>query len=882
MTQTSHPGEEKPRRRLTVWGREVPARNRHFTGRENELEELRRRLVDESTALIGQPLDEAKALIGQPPQPLYGLGGVGKTEIAVEYAHRYRTDYDLVWWVRAEQEDTIRNSLIALGKRLSLPDFRGGERDYSADLVIDALASGEASEKWLLIFDNATYADVVSKYIPYGYGHVVITSRDSRWRQVLRTDGIEVAEFKDEETVEFLRNRIPALSVTKPAAGTDEKELGKISQENERRAGDASKLAKELANLPLAAEHAAAYLVETGSSVGDYLKQFNSSAHKLLGESVDIYYPSSVATAWRISRERISHNADELFQLLAFFSPEPVSHELLIQPGLRESLPDPLKRVLTDVSECRSAARELARFSLIKLDGVRNVLQMHRVVQAVTESRLMRENRGKAEEYRRTAHALLAASDPLTPDHDGSEAVYELSRQHLVPSGALKSDNPMVRSLILNQVHRLRRHGGFSEALGLGELALETWTELFGPDDRQRLALAVEVAFAMRDSGQWREALELNADSKERLLRNFGEKDQTSLTCARSYGIDLTMLGQYAQALGNDLALMPLYLEVFRADHPDTLQMRNNIAISLRCLGRFEEALGFDEETFEERERVLGYTDTGTLISRWAIARSMRRLGRYEDALEIVREVSDTLEQKGEPWNASRLMASADLVVSLRRVGLYDDAAHLGQETLDRHISILGEHHRQTLFMATNFINDLRLSGDVAKAQELGEHTVREWEEAAGPDHPNTVGARANLAIALRIQGNPIASRTSNEEALKDFIGIFDERHPSCLIVMTNLASDLAALGEVSQARRLGERTLEASREVRGVDHPCTLAAAANLSLDRRADHDESGAQELHEDTVARYHRVLGPEHPESRLAVQGSRAGVDIDLMIT
>src|SRR5262249_24188509 len=272
-----------------------------------------------------------------------------------------------------------------------------------------------------------------------------------------------------------------------------------------------------------------------------------------------------VATAWRVSREKISHNAEELFQLLAFFSAEPISHELLMQPGRVKPLPKTLEKVLSDVGQFRSAARELARFSLIRIDGVRNVIQLHRVVQAVTESRLKRETLAKATEYRNTAHALLAASDPHAPDHDGSGPAYELSRQHLVPSGALESENPLVRTLIINQVHRLRRRGGFTEASGLGELALKTWTDKFGADNDQTRALAWEVGVAMRDRGRGREALQLNADSWERLLGQFGPDDQPSLTCGRSYGIDLTMLGKYDEALSNDMEPLPLYEQVFRA-----------------------------------------------------------------------------------------------------------------------------------------------------------------------------------------------------------------------------------------------------------------------------------------------------------------------------
>ncbi len=234
----------------------------------------------------------------------------------------------------------------------------------------------------------------------------------------------------------------------------------------------------------------------------------------------------------------------------------------------------------------RRAARQLARFSLVKINAVRNVMQVHRVVQAVTQGQFLREDPAAAAEFSAAAHALLAASDPNAPDRDDSEEAYERSRQHLVPSGALTSENPLVRRLIRNQVRRLHRRGGYAEALNLGELALTAWRESLGPDDRDTLALAVEVGFALRRFGRWEEALELNVDTLQRLKDRFGEEDHAYLTCARSYGIDLAMLGRYAEALENDVRLLPLHERVFGPEHLDTLQLRNNIAVSLRCLGR--------------------------------------------------------------------------------------------------------------------------------------------------------------------------------------------------------------------------------------------------------------------------------------------------------
>jgi tetratricopeptide (TPR) repeat protein len=868
---TEQPGRQsRPSRRHTLWGREIPFRNPHFTGRSRELDELRKRLVDGSTAVIAQP-----------GVPLYGLGGVGKTEIAAEYAYRFRDKYSLCWWVRCEQEDLIVNSLLNLGRMMRLPDFRVEERDYSIDLVIDALNRGDPYAEWLLIFDNATNAETVTSYIPQGPGHVIVTSRDSRWRKSLRADGIEVGEFQPAETVEFLRKRVPALRVLGVAPEAAQAELAAAEAENARRGREAGELAAELANLPLAAEHAAAYLAETATSVPKYLELFRENAHRLLATVVDIPYPQSVATTWSVSRGTISPAADALFELLAFFAPEPIYEELLLQPGKVPSLPDALAHVLTETSECRRAARELARFSLVKINGVRNVIQVHRVVQAVTRGQLMREDPEKAVEYRGIAHAVLAASDPNAPDRDDSEEAYERSRQHLVASGALKSDNPLVRRLVINQVRRLHKRGGFSESLNLGEPALAEWRDRFGADDRQTLALAVEVAFALRNIGRWEEALALNADTLDRLLSQFGEEDQAYLTCARSYGIDLGILGRYAEALEHDMRLLPLYERVFLPAHVDTLHLRNNIAISLRCLGRFDEALEYDRQTLAERERVLGHTDSSTLTSRFAIARDLRRMGRFEEALDEIRAVNDILEHKGEPWNEFRLLVATDLGVSLRRVGFYEEAAEQGEMVLQRHVAMLGEQHRETLRAATNIINDRRLIDDLKGAQELGERTLAAWEKTVGPDHPNTVAARTNLALALHARRNPQAARELNERALTDFIRIFGEEHPSPIVVMTNLASDLAVLGEVRRARQIGEHALELSRRVRGDTHPCTLATAMNLSLDRRADGDATGAQELREQVLAQYPQVLGPEHPESRLATNYGRVTIDIEPMM-
>src|SRR5581483_8063241 len=221
-----------------IWGN-VPQRNKNFTGRVDILARLRRGASSKITAVLPEdPL----------PQAVQGLGGVGKTAIAIEYAHRYRSDYDLVWWIPADQLSQARSSLASLAGRLGLEAAMATGIDGAAKAVLDALRRGDPYRRWLLIFDNADQPEEINDLIPRGPGDVLITSRNHRWQSV--TDTVPMDVFTRAESIEFLAKRVP-------------KGLGKA---------DADKLADKLGDLPLALEQAGAMLAETGMPIEEYLR----------------------------------------------------------------------------------------------------------------------------------------------------------------------------------------------------------------------------------------------------------------------------------------------------------------------------------------------------------------------------------------------------------------------------------------------------------------------------------------------------------------------------------------------------------------------------------------------------------------------------------
>ena len=239
---------------------EIPARNPNFTGRIAELETLRANLHDQ-----GGP---------RPPvRILSGMGGTGKTEIATEDIHRNREWYDIIWWIRAEHHDRVRDALVRLGEKLELRQaIAGSGREQAIAAVLETLESG-AQPSWLLVYDNAAQPLELQRYLPRGLpgGHIIITTRLPAWPGYVRADHVEVSLFSADEAVSLLRRRVSAL-----AAGDD-----LDAEEDVRRAAEAGRPAAVLGGLPIATEHAAAYLAATDQSTGDDIARFEEYLSRL-------------------------------------------------------------------------------------------------------------------------------------------------------------------------------------------------------------------------------------------------------------------------------------------------------------------------------------------------------------------------------------------------------------------------------------------------------------------------------------------------------------------------------------------------------------------------------------------------------------------------
>jgi tetratricopeptide (TPR) repeat protein len=797
------------------------------------------------------------------------MGGVGKTEIATEYIHLHRHKYEIIWWIRAEQTDRVRDALVRLGQRLGVgPVSTESGRDRTIAAVLEALSSGRRPT-WLLVYDNAAQPLELQRYLPAcpPGGHIIITSRLQNWPGYIEADSVDVSPFTRDEAISFLRRRVPALGANRRLP----------TDEDERRDSEAARLAEALGHLPIAVEHAAAYLTETGETVDEYLTRFHENAHGLLSEQLP-EFPASVSATWTMSTARLSPDAEHLFNLCAFFSPEPIAVELFLNHAQAVSEPPGLREFLCSSPRFRAAATQMHRFSLVKVDGARDLIQMHRVVQAVTRGQL-RQNRPDAFlAYRAAVDLLLAESNPGNPDRVSNDRVYDLSLQHLESErNFLNTANPALRHLVIDQVRRLHLRGGHVEAMRFGQETLRVWRERLGPDHLDALAMAVEVAIAMQLDGHAADARRLILDTRPMLEGHYGSQHEVTLLCANAYGADLRTRGQFSEALDLDLSLLPKFGKAFGPDHERTLNVRNNIAADYRRLGRFGEALDIDQQTYEDRRHILGDNDPRTLYSQDMVAIDLRGLGRYQESLDTARKVVAAFAAAGGRENPDWLNARTGFAAALRKAGHHWDALQWSEDVVQRYRDYLGLDHAHTLRAAANLINDRRAMGELAIAEDLGVE-ICERASATGSPVEITYAAMVNLASVLRAAGRAEEARPYDLQARDALVGIYGDQHPYTLAASINYATDLAACGELAEAIRIGQDTLANCRTTLGVNHPDTLMAMMNLAIDVAASGSDSRAKRLREDALDRYQETLTMEHPEARAAQQGTRLTAEIE----
>ena len=713
----------------------IPPRNPSFTGRSQLLDELHDVLAWRGTSVV---------------QALHGTGGIGKTALAIEFAHRSAADYDVAWWVPAEEPKLVPEQLAALSRILGLASEE--ERvDAAVDRVLHAL---HGQGRWLLIYDNAEDPAALISFLPGGAGHVLITSRSPGWWDVATP--IEIDVLDRAESITLLTGRAARLSPV-----------------------EANRVAEVLGDLPLALAQAAAYLDECGITVDDYVELVADRASEVLAHGTPSGYPAPLAASLSLAFDKLASQCQAglaLLRIAAELAPEPIPLKLL--SSQYEQLPDALRQIVADPVAFADLIRDLRRRALVRVgDGS---FQLHRLTQAILRSDPSADRAISAQVASSTALSLLSRAVPENPwRNPDSWPMWRVLLPHVLAVAHsmtyLDTDPSAVIATDL-----LQSAGTYLRDIGDCEAAQPLYEELhtrnkqqYGERHVQTLRSASLLAAVLGELGHYSRAQAVAENSLDGCKQLLGDDDPDTLFSAQILGSILTNTGDHERARTLDEDTLTRRRRVLGPDHFHTLASANNYAVDLRRAGEYEAARALDEDTLSRRRRVFGADSPDALYSASNLAADLRGLGDYEaartlDENTLVRRRHILGDDHPETLN-SQLGLAADL----RRVGDHEGARALDEENLAARRRIRGDNHPDTLWAARSLAADLRLAEDFEGARVLDDDTFARCRHIFGDAHSVTLSAATNLAIDLASLGEEEAAAD-----LRHWIDVQDATSP--------------------------------------------------------------------------------------------------------
>ncbi|MFE6287373.1 FxSxx-COOH system tetratricopeptide repeat protein [Streptomyces sp. NPDC057877] len=835
------PGPRFPGDVPQVW-RGVPRQNTRFTGREQLLSDA-----------YGQMLRTSMVT-------LYGMPGVGKTQLAAEYAHRFASEYDVVWWVNADRRSTFRQSLAELAPRLGLST--GAEYGERLRAVRGALSKGKPFARWLLVLDGADEPDQVADLVPSGSGHVLITSRNPAWGEhnsVL----LEVPVYNRDESVAFVLSRAPRLTE-----------------------GEAGQLAEALGDLPLLLDQTAGWLSDSDLTIEEYLERLNTG---LTADSVTVSadFPLTFRTAWSILLAKLRESFPEsvdLLRLCTFFAPGTVPVHLLRTVTV-DGVPPHIAGLLTDPMTWNGAIEHLRQYSVVRQeydrdDPDRVYLYVHRMVHQNVRGEMSAEDRRT---FAAVARRALAEADPRRPAETDLWPVYAEIVPHLEHADSLDGEDPIGHELVLNCLRYLYLSGEHGTGARLAEQTRSAWQDCAAVPRETLRTLDHHYANLLRARGEYRRSEAVSRAAVEGYRPAAGTvAGRKFLRALGSLAADLRALGRYDEALDLSEQVARGYERLGDADPQQLLSARNNVAVSLRLLGRYREALDIDRQTSDDRKRLLGPDDVWTLFSGIYWATDLRLLGCYREAAALQeRNARDHVRHIGAD-HPQTLRAEHNLALCRYRNGDRDEAGVLFARALERCERVLGETDPLTLVLAVGNSCFARAYGDIDQARETGESVGRHYERLLGPEHPYTAGARANHALILRDVGEWQQAQVLAEEALATMTRGLGGGHPWTLGCAVNASGLRSLVGDVDSALSLSGETFSRAREALGPTHPLTLSAQVAMAADLRSTGEDDEADRVEESALSGLSRTLGPEHFHTVSARSRSRPSWDFEPQTT
>ncbi|MEV6301927.1 tetratricopeptide repeat protein [Actinoplanes sp. NPDC051861] len=727
-------------------------------------------------------LDDARAGVVVGQAALHGLGGIGKSELANQYARARLDHYRLVWWITAESRESVTLGLTALTRRLHPMPTAADAREW-------ALGWLQSHPGWLLILDNVEdLADIAGLLgVVSGSGHLLVTTRrdlGARWRRL----GLHALRLE-------VLDRAASVRVLTDLTGLDDP-------------GGAGLLADALGDLPLGLQQASAYVSQhEGMTFADYARllaeEFDRTADAA-GEGEGDPGGRTVAAVWTVTMAAIARRsplAVAVMEVLAWFG--------------ADELPE---RVLTPLSgdpgEVTDALALLASYSMVGRRA--GSVTTHRLVQAVTRGAAT--TAGRSDAIRESAIRLLAEAAPDDPVDDVTAwPLWAALTPHVqavgerVPGG---QDLPEMLGLREMVATYLQYQGNLSMAVVLHQRVVSDSERRLGAGHPDTLAARGNLATCYMQAGRTDEALALHEQVVADSYRALGA-DHADVLAA---GNNLAACYLQADRAGEAVPLLEEVVtesdRLLGADHPDTLTARGNLAAAYLRQGRVDEAITLVEQVAADFERRLGAGHPDTLAARGNLAGFQAQAGRTGAVAFHERVVADSERLLGAD-HPDTLTARNNLAAAHLRKKHIAEAISIAERVTADSERLLGPGHPVALTAREHLAQAFWADGRLSEALRAEEETVEHRRRFFGPDDPATLAACEHLALSYWRAERRDDAIVLKEQIVQSHRRLVGDHHPATLAARADLAGCYWMVSRREDAVALQERVVADRRFLR-------------------------------------------------------------------
>jgi tetratricopeptide (TPR) repeat protein len=764
-------------------------RNPYFTGREKYLEQMEQHFNETGSVAITQPIS------------ISGLGGIGKTELALAYAHRYCSKtYRTVLWTNAANKTTLEASYLSLAQLLKLPEKDEREIDHVIQAVKKWL---EGHINWLLIFDNADDLPLVRTFLPATpHGHILLTTRSQIVGDIATPLVIDVME--PEEGLYFLLRRSGVL---------------KHQDKLETVASDVRKAAARLVGLlgghPLALDQAGAYIDNASCSFDDYIQIYNENRLLLLNKRgfPGDKHPEAVTVTFKVSFQQaceLCPTVADVLHFCAFLHPDDIPEELFSQDG----------GLKLDKIKFDEAIMALNRYSLIKRNADRRFLSVHRLVQAVLADGI------DAQAQRLWAERIVCAMNHMFPVNPTDVATWSHCLRYLDQVQACYTLIERHRLLLTEAADILNRAG------------IYLVTHAFYPLAEQFYQRALFIQ---------QQSLDPFHSDITALLNNL----------AGAY-IHQSKYTQAEPLLRRAHDLCEQYLE---PEHHEIAYTLNHLALLSKRQGKYEQAEPFYVRALSIYEQLDPEYHDSMILCLNNLAELYHSWGKYKQAEPLFVRALVLFEQQFGPGHPQTIIALNNLAHLYMNQGKYEQAEPLLARALTISEQQLGPEHPQTAAILSSLASPYMNQGKYEQAEPLLIRALTISEQRLGPEHPQTAAILRSLANLSRRQGQyeqaePLLIRalTISEQQL----GL---QHPDTATGFNELAVLYLAQGKDSQAEPLFLRSLSINEALFGPEYPSIADTLYNLASLYIAQRKDELAESLLQHALTIYEQAFGPQH---------------------